>query len=305
MKKIVTCAAVAFLFSVLAASAGAQVEFEKIKSRTQEKLQVTGFFDYYPFGAYENNVYSGAFRPFIEYFANEGKYVLDFLPVTMNYEDTVREVAKKAEADILLGMYSETSLYADMKFIYPAAIDNPIHLVMLPSSMGRVRSTADLQNLKGAVHAKERFSDYVKAQLDKLKLERIDDSYELYGKLIRGEIDYVLTSIYFGTIETAKLGLRHQVAFSKQSLWTMPVFIGISKSSFHREYLSHTLSQMLSKPEIRAKIKQDMTDIVNKVIEKSAGTVPPTYLSPATRKETAAPRQTAPTSGSQTTVSGS
>ena len=83
----------------------------------------------------------------------------------------------------------------------------------------------------------------------------MDTSYELYGKLIRGEIDYVLTSIYFGTIETAKLGLRHQVAFSRQSLWTMPVFIGISKASVHREYQSHTLSKMLEKPEIKEKIK--------------------------------------------------
>ena len=81
-----------------------------------------------------------------------------------------------------------------------------------------------------------------------------------------------------GTIETAKLGLRHQVAFSKQSLWTMPVFIGISKASVHREYLSHTLSKMLEKPEIKEKIKKDMEDIVNGMVEKYAGTVPPSFL---------------------------
>lgn len=260
-----------------ASAAFAQVEFEQIKSRTQEKLHVTGFFDYYPFGQYENNVYSGVFKPFIEYFSDYGQYVLDYLPVSMSYEDTIRE-AGKGEADVVLGMYAETSLYADLKFIYPAAIDNPIHLVMLPSKMGAVRSVQDLKHLKGAIHSKERFSDYINDKLKDFQIEYVDTSYELYGKLIRGEIDYVLTSIYFGTIETAKLGLRHQVAFSRQSLWTMPVFIGISKASVHREYLSHTLSKMLEKPEIKEKIKKDMEDIVNGVVEKYAGTVPPSFL---------------------------
>ena len=149
---------------------------------------------------------------------------------------------------------------------------------MLPSKMGAVRSVQDLKPLKGAIHSKERFSDYINDKLKDFQIEYVDTSYELYGKLIRGEIDYVLTSIYFGTIETAKLGLRHQVAFSRQSLWTMPVFIGISKASVHREYLSHTLSKMLEKPEIKEKIKKDMEDIVNGVVEKYAGTVPPSFL---------------------------
>ncbi len=264
------------LFSLISSFAYAQVEFEQIKSRTQEKLHVTGFFDYYPFGEYKNNVYDGVFKPFIKEFSDTAKYDLEFLPISKNYEDTVRDVAK-GEADVLLGMYAETSLYGDMKFIYPAAIDNPIHLVMLPSSMNKVRSIQDLKMLKGGIHSHEHFSDYVKNKLDALQIEYIDNSYDLYGKLVRGEIDYVLTSIYFGTIETAKLGLRHQVRFSKQSLWTMPVFIGISKSSFHREYLSHMLSKMLSQPEIHDKIKNQMISIVDSITQQYAGTVPPSF----------------------------
>ncbi len=281
MKKLLT---LIFFISAFASAASAQVEFETIKSHSQVKLQVVGFFDYYPFGQYQNNEYSGVFKPFIEYFSKYGKYILDYMPISKNYEDTIRDVVK-GEADIVLGMYAETSLYSDLKYIYPAAIDNPVHLVMLPSRIGEVRSVGDLKNLKGAVHAKERFSDYVKDRLNDLKVEYVDNSYDLYGKLIRGEIDYVLTGIYFGTIETAKLGLRHQVAFSRQGIWNMPVFIGISKASFHREYLSHTLSVMLGKPETREKIKNDMMEIVNGIISQYAGTVPPTYI----KKETPPP----------------
>ena len=100
MKKLLT---LAVCFSAFASAAFAQVEFEQIKSRTQEKLHVTGFFDYYPFGQYENNVYSGVFKPFIEYFSDYGQYVLDYLKVSMSYEDTIRE-AGKVEAHVVLGM---------------------------------------------------------------------------------------------------------------------------------------------------------------------------------------------------------
>ena len=65
MKKLLT---LAVFFSAFASAAFAQVEFEQIKSRTQEKLHVTGFFDYYPFGQYENNVYSGVFQTFYRIF---------------------------------------------------------------------------------------------------------------------------------------------------------------------------------------------------------------------------------------------
>ena len=91
MKKIITFAAVfAFLFSSWPEIASAQVEFEKVKSRTEEKLKVTGFFDYYPFGRFEKSTYYGVFKPFISEFADEGRYNLDWLPISMSYEDTIR-----------------------------------------------------------------------------------------------------------------------------------------------------------------------------------------------------------------------
>ena len=274
MKKLFT---VTLFLLIYISSAFAQVEFEQIKNNRTEKLTVTGFFDYYPFGKYENNVYTGVFEPFLRDYARSAQYTVDWAPISTNYEDTVREMARHKEIDVLLGIYGDTSLYNDIKIIYPAAIDNPIHIVMLPEQINKIHTPSDLTNLKGAIHSKERFSDYINNKIKQLKIEYIDNSYDLYGKLIRGEIDYILTSIYFGTIETAKLGLRQQVAFSKQSLWTIPMFIGISKMSFHREYLSHTLTQLMSKKETPQRIKQDMIDLVNKAIKDYAGTVPPTY----------------------------
>ena len=38
------------------------------------------------------------------------------------------------------------------------------------------------------------------------------------------------------------------------------------------------MNKMVQKPEIKEKIKKDMEDIVNGVVEKYAGTVPPSFL---------------------------
>ena len=57
----------------------------------------------------------------------------------------------------------------------------------------------------------------------------------------------------------------------------MPVFIGISKISVEREYLSHNLTQWLSRQEVRDKIKQRAIDILHQIEEENKGTVPPSY----------------------------
>ena len=122
-----------------------------------------------------------------------------------------------------------------------------------------------------------------------LNLEKIDNSYDLYGKLLRGEIDYIFTTYWFGSIEMMKLGVRDLVTLSKKSIWSMPVFIGISKISMERDYLSHNLTQWLSRPEVREKIKNRAIEILQKVEEETRGTVPPSYISEQPKEEVTPP----------------
>lgn len=263
---------------LLAAPATAQIEYLEIQSKNQEKLKITGFPDYYPFGEFNpiNGNFDSVFRPFIDDFAQKALYTTEFINSRDHYDEMVREVVK-GKIDIVLGAYNDTSLYKEVKLIFPAAISNPIHVVMLPSRIKEIKSLQDLQNLKGAIHKNEHFSDYVKRAFKPYHLEKVEDSYHLYGKLVTGEIDYIFTSLFFGKIEVAKLGLGSRVAFSKQSLWRMPMFIGISKASFHREYLSQKLSKAMENQATRDAILQNMLDIVAQTEEQYRGTVPPSY----------------------------
>ena len=160
---------------------------------------------------------------------------------------------------------------------------------MLPSKIATVKKISDLKNMKGAIDSREYWSDFVKDQMQNFNLEKIDNSYDLYGKLLRGEIDYIFTTYWFGSIEMMKLGVRDLVTLSKKSIWNMPVFIGISKISMERDYLSHNLTQWLSRPEIREKIKNRAIEILQKVEEETRGTVPPSYILEQPKEEQQTP----------------
>lgn len=275
MKKFRKTLLLAVLAVFFGHTAAAQVQFGVPKSLSISILRTISFWDYYPLGSTTSGYYEGIFDEFMLDFRTFAKFKPENL-FGSDYAETIRRGTKGA-ADIILGMYSDTSLYADLKFIYPAAIDNPVHLVMLPSRIGEIKKISDLKNMKGAIDSREHWSDFVRDQLENFNLEKVDNSYDLYGKLIRGEIDYIFTTYWFGMAEMMKLGVQNMVTISKKSIWNMPVFIGISKASAEREYLSHYLTQWLSKPEVRNKIKQRAIDILHQIEEENKGTVPPSY----------------------------
>jgi hypothetical protein len=247
-------------------------------------LRVSSFYDYYPLARTTNGKYEGLLDTFLKDFQDFAHFATE-IHRDANYEETIRTGAK-GRSDIIIGMYSDTSIYGDLKFIYPAAIDNPVHLVMLPSKIATVKKISDLRNMKGAIDSREYWSDFVRDQMQNFNLEKIDNSYDLYGKLLRGEIDYIFTTYWFGSIEMMKLGVRDLVTLSKKSIWSMPVFIGISKISMERDYLSHNLTQWLSRAEVREKIKNRAIEILQKVEEETRGTVPPSYILEQPKEDT-------------------
>ena len=98
-------------------------------------------------------------------------------------------------------------------------------------------------------------------------------------RLFAGQIDYILGSRYFSMIEALKLGIYNKVSFSKQSIWNMPLFIGISKTSIHKKLLSRTFTALMEKPETTKRIEQILIDTIKKVEKETEGVVPPSFSS--------------------------
>lgn len=221
-------------------------------------------------------IYSGVFDTFLkDFFEGSGfkYYPLD----TKDYVKNIKS-AEKNHLDFIIGVYSDSSLYKDFKFIYPSLLDNPVHLVMLPSNINKIKSLKDLKSLKGAISANDQWNDYILEQFKEFKIERIDTPEEMYRQLINGEIDYVFTTYWYGISEIMKLGIKDFVAVSQKGLWNMPLFIAVSNFSPQHTYLVHYITEYLKNPENIEKIKARALEELEEIKTQNQGIVPDSYV---------------------------
>lgn len=277
---------------ILAETVVAQmVELKKEKNRVKEELKVTAFLDYPPFGHYADPPYrdsfSSIFQPIIEDYAARQNFEVTYV-ITKNYSTLVRDV-RRGEIDLLLGMYHETAMYMGLEYVFPAAINNPVVAIMLPSRIREVKSRADLKKLRGAMSIHEHLSDFVSQELKQYNIKKFEKSLDMYERLFAGQIDYIIGSRYFSMIEAMKLGVYKKVSFSKQPIWNMPLFMGISKTSIHKKLLSRTFTALMEKPETIKRIEQLLIDTIKKVEKETEGVVPPSFSSGKPLSEFAEP----------------
>ena len=263
-----------------ACPASAQVEFDTTRNRDVKQIKVTGFIDYPPFGIVQdpafNNSYFNPFQKIIAKYTKFANFIADYT-THYQYPQLVRMV-RGGKIDIICGVYHDTEMYKGLDIVYPALVNNPIVLVMLPNRINEVKSKDNLKALKGAISANEHLSDFVQKEIDALNVEVIDDEYTLYKKLFNKEIDYILTSEYYNKVMLAKMGIAKQVAISKEPLWNMPLFLAVSKMSPYRKQIFNGLSVMLSQPEARESVNKAIAEYVNKIEIQNAGVVAPDFI---------------------------
>lgn len=280
--KKILLTAIFVLFS--AGNAAALVDFSGTKA--EREITAAGFADYPPYG-YEivkidqdNNKQAGKrqylFQELLNDFAKENNANMVYLNYLTDYNSIIRDV-RSGNIDILLGMYHDTKLYAGLDYVLPAPISNPITLMTLPSRRNEIKSLEDVKKLKGAILEKEILSDFVTEQMKDYDVVKIRDPNELFRMLFTKEIDYVFTGYYTGLIEASKLGLRNYVAFSKQIIWDIPMFIGVSKVSEDRKFLIGRLGKYLERQDVQEKFKKYLLNIIHQFEVINNSVTPPMY----------------------------
>ncbi len=282
MKTLQTLVVVLLASLVIKPAAAIKIIDNEVPTKYTD-IKVTGFYNYPPFGETTDPEsegrydYTGVFNQFISDFAAQsGDFKLKYVMWYETYPQAVRKV-RSGNIDMILGIYHETQLYRGLEYVYPAIIDNPITIFMLPQNIEKVKTLDDLKKLKGARSGREFYSDYVSEQMAAYQLEVVDSSYELFEKLFTGKIDYIMISQYFGLIEASKLGLRDKIGISRQVVWKMPLFIGVSKISPYRKFLVQRLTRFSEDAVNQEKIRQKLIDLVVQAEKESRGIVPPAY----------------------------
>lgn len=243
-------------------------------------LSIATFIDYPPFGKTGNYIMEvdSVFQPFLDkynaqeknelYFANEGSYK-ELIDKTLN-----------GEVDMLIGAYYNSQAYNGLTLIYPALTNNPVVAVTMPDNSINIKSSADLKNLKGGYDEREYFSDYVSNELNRLNMQKFNDSNKLYEQLFIGNLDYIVTSRYYGALEQAKLGIRGMVNMQKQALWDMPMFVGVSSLTRKGRFTINTLKEFMRRNQatLKQEIEQKIIEKIRAADEAARGTVPPAYI---------------------------
>lgn len=265
-----------------AMAAKAFVRYEDKHPQKRRDVHITGFIDYAPFGFVEHpdakiyGKFSTLFQPMIDDLATENNLRIFYDMQKKDFPTLVQEV-RKGEIDVVLGAYHQTELFRGLELIYPAALNNPITIFMLPNRIHEVKSVDDLKKLKGVRVSKEVYSDYIDTQLKQFNIETADSSYEMFEKLFTKQADYILASHYYGLIEAIRLGLRGQVAVAKQTLWQIPMFIGVSKLSRERKMLTLKFTRYLENPENQKELQNNVAKIIADFEKEAQGVVPPTF----------------------------
>ncbi len=258
------------------------VRYEEKQPKKVTELNMTGYLDYAPFGWVDNpdGVVHGnfhtVFQPMVDDFIEAANIKMHYNMYQRNFDDLAQKV-RQGDVDFLVGAYYQTETFKGLHLLYPAAFYNPITVFMLPNRINEVKTTEDLKKLKGVRNTNEIFSDFVEKKVQEFNPMEVDSSYAMFEKLFTKQADYIITGYYYGMLEAIRLGIRHQVAPAKQTLWKIPVFVGVSKVSRHRELISKRLTAWLNEKKNLDILQQALQQEIKAFEKRYEGVVPPTF----------------------------
>ena len=244
------------------------------------EMTYLGLPDYPPFSYFEGEKYNSIFLQPLAEFATAHhmeffQHIINHSPVKNTQQAIL--LTETCRNQLFIGAYPETKMFRKLHLLYPAAISNPIHVITLPETNEKIKSTADLQNLKGLAIKTEYFSDFVMRKIQPLNLEYAETPIEAYEKLFTGEVDYIIGSIYYNKIEASKYGIEQYLSYSSSPIFKIPVFLATCEKLPRLNAFEKALKEEMRKPEFSEKLKQIISAAINQELEKNQGVVPPAF----------------------------
>lgn len=257
-------------------------------AKSNGEITITGYMNYPPVSFIQeyftakntssHYAFRSVFEDMIQSLKQNSKLGISYVFSPDDSTDKYLAQINSGETDVFLGAYYDTQRFQRMELVYPSILNNPVTLITMPETSTKIKNLTQLKKMKGAVCNQDEFSDFVKKQMKEYDLVYVDTPYQLFEKLYTGEVDFVFMTQYFGIIEASKLGIRDFLSFSKQIVWNMPLFIGISQLSPNRKFLVQKLTSYSELPENKEKIEQKLQDMVRQIELQNRGVIPPTYV---------------------------
>lgn len=267
----------------------------KKESYLSTKLKVVGLPDFPPFSEYIKNdrganILKSAFLQPLIRITRKNDIHLKFSVLSEDPDLKMLLLGvRSGDYHVFIGTYTDTKLFSGMEPLYPAVISNPVHLITLPETQEKIKTYADLKNLRGIASKTEYYSDFVLRKFKELNISYVDTPYEAYEKIITGQADYMMGGLYYNKIVTSQYGVSDFLAYSKKPLFKIPIFISLSKSTPVLSEYMRVLKEEVSKPEFATEVKNEIIRIVEEEISKNEGTVPPSFASHLNKSDNTPP----------------
>ena len=207
------------------------------------------------------------------------KIHIEILYKPEKYVDLVQdfERGEQVEFNALWGVYYKEMPYSRNQYVYPALMTNNIHLITAVQKKLDISKKEDLKDYKGMRVRTDKVSNIVAREFSSMNLKVAEDFDKAYEELLTGKIDYIVASYYPSLIAAYTLGIKKYLAYSREPLWRMPIFIRYHVNLKNKPEMK-ALSGYLSSPQykkLREEIFQELIDVYKNNTE---GVVPPTYI---------------------------
>ncbi len=149
-----------------------------------------------------------------------------------SYQEAMRDL-RRGKIDVVAGGYFDNRMLgAGVNLMFPSYFTNPIIPIFLNGKEKEVRSWDDLKGLKGVVRQEENIYSLIFNQLPKeIEIKQVSGSKKAFTMLLKGEADYILTSLYAGESEVRRFKLTGEVYFSPKALVSAELFFVFSSHS--------------------------------------------------------------------------
>ena len=277
MRKI--CCILLLLSLIFPLNAGAQSMAIRQTYRGGD-MTYLGLPDYPPFSYYDEDKYKSVFLKPLYEFANKRGINFELFVANHTLIKNVKQeifLTETCQNQLFIGAYPETKMFRKLHLLYPAVVSNPIHVITLPETNEKIKTTSDLLNLKGMAIKTEYFSGFVMRKITPLNLEYAETPLEAYEKLFTGDIDYIIGGLYYNKMEASKYGIEQYLSYSKSPIFKIPVFLATCEKMPRLNAFEKALKEEMSKPEFAETIKMAIADAVNAELEKNQGVVPPAF----------------------------
>lgn len=142
-----------------------------------------------------------------------------------SYQEAMRDL-RQGKIDVLVGGYFDKRILGTgVNLMFPGYFTNPVIPVFLKGKEREVKSWDDLKGLNGVVRQEENIYPLIFNQLPKdIKIQQVSGSKKAFTMLLKGEVDFIVTSLYAAEAEVRRYKLAEDIYYSPKSLISPELF---------------------------------------------------------------------------------